>query len=57
MENKSSLPKIMVAPNGARRGKSDHPAIPISPTELVETVVACRNAARVTEIVNAIALL
>lgn len=37
-----ALPQLMVAPNGARRGKSDHPAIPIELDELVETAVACQ---------------
>lgn len=35
------LPKIMVAPNGARRKKSDHPALPVSIRETVETAKAC----------------
>ena len=33
---------IMVAPNGARRTKADHPAIPLSPAELGLTAQACR---------------
>lgn len=36
-----SLPKIMVAPNGARKLKSDHPAIPITLDEMVVTAVDC----------------
>ncbi|NNG05968.1 MAG: 3-keto-5-aminohexanoate cleavage protein [Inquilinus sp.] len=32
---------IMVAPNGARRSKADHPALPISPAELADTAAAC----------------
>ncbi|MGQ7793407.1 3-keto-5-aminohexanoate cleavage protein [Faunimonas sp. B44] len=32
---------IMVAPNGARRTKADHPALPIAPQELAETAAAC----------------
>jgi len=32
---------IMVAPNGARRNKSDHPALPITAPELAETAAAC----------------
>ncbi len=32
---------IMVAPNGARRTKSDHPALPITAPELAETAAAC----------------
>ena len=35
---------IMVAPNGARRTKVDHPAIPLSADELAQTAVACRTA-------------
>lgn len=38
------LPDIMVAPNGARRGKQDHPALPITIEETVDTVVACHQA-------------
>ena len=40
----SPLPRLMVAPNGARRTKSDHPALPIELEELVETAVACQKA-------------
>jgi uncharacterized protein (DUF849 family) len=32
---------ISVAPTGARRGKSDHPALPITPAEIAEDAVAC----------------
>ncbi|MEP2530018.1 3-keto-5-aminohexanoate cleavage protein [Shimia sp.] len=32
----------MVAPNGARRGKSDHPALPITDDEVVETARECQ---------------
>ena len=35
---------IAVAPNGARHGKVDHPAVPISPRELAETAIACAEA-------------
>lgn len=38
------LPNLMVAPNGARRGKADHPALPITLDELVATATACRTA-------------
>ena len=38
------LPRLMVAPNGARRGKADHPALPITIEETVETAVACQQA-------------
>jgi len=34
-------PLIMVAPNGARRGKADHPALPVTLPEIVETARAC----------------
>ena len=36
-----ALPRLMVAPNGARRTKQDHPAIPVTIPEIVETAVAC----------------
>jgi len=35
------LPQIMVAPNGARRKKADHPAIPVTIAETVATAKAC----------------
>ena len=35
------LPTIMVAPNGARRTKADHPALPVTIAETVETACAC----------------
>ncbi|WP_428686366.1 3-keto-5-aminohexanoate cleavage protein [Roseibium sp.] len=35
------LPAIMVAPNGARRTKADHPALPMTIGETVETARAC----------------
>jgi len=37
----TGLPRLMVAPNGARRTKSDHPAIPMTPPEIVETARDC----------------
>lgn len=37
MSRLQSLPAIMVAPNGARRTKADHPALPMS----IEETVAC----------------
>jgi 3-keto-5-aminohexanoate cleavage enzyme len=37
-------PLIMVAPNGARHGKEQHPALPVTEAELVETAVACHAA-------------
>lgn len=38
------LPQIMVAPNGARRGKSDHAALPVTDAEIIETAIACQAA-------------
>jgi len=35
---------IAVAPNGARRTKQDHPALPMVPAELAETAWACQQA-------------
>lgn len=35
------LPRIMVAPNGARRTKADHPALPVTIGEIVETARSC----------------
>lgn len=35
------LPKILVAPNGARRDKSAHPALPVTIDELVDTCRSC----------------
>lgn len=32
---------ITVAPNGARKGKADHPALPITPAEIAATARAC----------------
>ncbi|PLW77863.1 class III aminotransferase [Cohaesibacter celericrescens] len=39
-----ALPHIMVAPNGARKGKKDHPALPITIAETVETARVCSQA-------------
>lgn len=39
-----ALPRLMVAPNGARRGKADHPALPVTLPEIVETARACHAA-------------
>ena len=36
-----ALPKLMVAPNGARRGKPDHPALPVTLEETISTARAC----------------
>ncbi|MDG1457205.1 MAG: 3-keto-5-aminohexanoate cleavage protein [Pseudoprimorskyibacter sp.] len=38
------LPHIMVAPNGARRTKVDHPELPIDISETVATAAACWDA-------------
>ncbi|MGJ8624777.1 MAG: 3-keto-5-aminohexanoate cleavage protein [Yoonia sp.] len=34
------LPRLMVAPNGARRGKADHARLPVTDAEVVAAVVA-----------------
>ena len=39
-----TLPRIMVAPNGARRTRADHPALPITPEEIAATARACQAA-------------
>ncbi|MCV6597627.1 MAG: 3-keto-5-aminohexanoate cleavage protein [Mangrovicoccus sp.] len=38
------LPQIMVAPNGARMGPCDHPALPITLPQILETARACYKA-------------
>ncbi len=38
------LPNLMVAPNGARLGVSDHPALPVTLAKIVATATACRAA-------------
>ena len=38
------LPRIMVAPNGARRGKADHPELPVQLPEIVACARACHAA-------------
>lgn len=35
---------ITVAPNGARRGKADHPGLPLTPEEIAADAAACREA-------------
>ena len=35
---------IIVAPNGAKKTQRDHPALPITPQEIVNDVIACRDA-------------
>lgn len=39
-----SAPLIMVAPNGARRGKPDHPSLPIRTDEILAEAIACHRA-------------
>ena len=43
MNRFSILPKIMVAPNGARKTKEDHPNLPITISEIVKEAVNCFN--------------
>lgn len=38
------LPFLMVAPNGGRLSKADHPALPVTIDEIVACTLACRNA-------------
>ena len=35
---------IAVAPNGGRKVKADHPAVPLTPAELAVTAARCREA-------------
>lgn len=37
-------PFLLIAPNGARRGTADHPALPVSLSQIVDTAVACAQA-------------
>ncbi len=37
-------PYVLVAPNGARRGKSDHPRLPVTTNEIVRSARACFDA-------------
>ena len=37
-------PRIMVAPNGARKTRDDHPQLPVTVPEIVATAVACHQA-------------
>ena len=37
----TGLPRLMIAPNGARRTKADHPALPMTLPEIVETAKDC----------------
>ena len=38
------LPRLMVAPNGARKSKIDHAALPMTLDEIVTTAIDCREA-------------
>lgn len=41
----SRMPLVLaVAPNGARKTRKDHPAVPITPGELADCAAACRDA-------------
>lgn len=40
----TTLPLIMVAPNGARLTRADHPAVPVTIDEVVACALACRDA-------------
>lgn len=44
MHPKQNNPLIIVAPNGARRMKSDHPELPMTPAELAHTALQCADA-------------
>ena len=35
-------PYVLVAPNGARRGHGDHPALPVTTEEIIATASACQ---------------
>ncbi|MEP4197892.1 MAG: 3-keto-5-aminohexanoate cleavage protein [Aliishimia sp.] len=41
---KMKLPRLMVAPNGARRGRAAHTALPLTDADLVKTAIACQKA-------------
>lgn len=38
------LPQVMVAPNGAKRSRLDHPALPVGLEEITSTALACQEA-------------
>lgn len=42
--SRTHMPLLTVAPNGARRGKADHPALPVTIDETAETARACLDA-------------
>ena len=41
MTEPTSLPPLMVAPNGARLTDDDHPAVPVTIPQIVETARRC----------------
>ena len=41
MNRFSKLPELMIAPNGARKTKKDHPNLPITIPEVVEEARKC----------------
>lgn len=45
-ENSKALPSVSItnAPNGGRRGKADHPVLPMTAAELAETAAECLTA-------------
>ena len=43
-EHPARLPAIMIAPNGARLKRADHPALPETIAEIVSTALACAKA-------------
>ncbi len=43
-QNRARKAAIIVAPNGARKLKSDHPNLPITSDEIIEDVIQCRDA-------------
>lgn len=40
----TALPRIMVAPNGARLTRADHPALPVSVAQIVDCALECQAA-------------
>lgn len=40
----TGLPRLMVAPNGARRTRADHPALPVTLPQIVDCALACHAA-------------
>lgn len=44
MPSAARIPRIMAAVNGARRGKTDHPALPVTVEEIIADCIACHRA-------------